>query len=83
MSAGADPPDKETSCNTKRFAPGGVTPAHHRASADPAKQYVMSCLAGLVLDGIAEWDVFHNGDIELRFKSGERYILGTVVTRTA
>jgi hypothetical protein len=43
----------------------------------------MSCLAGLVLEGIAEWDEFHNGDIELRFKSGERYILGVVVTRTA
>jgi hypothetical protein len=83
VSAGADPPDKETSCDAKRSASGGVTPADHRASADPAKRYVMSCLAGLVLEGIAEWDEFHNGDIELRFKSGERYILGVVVTRTA
>jgi hypothetical protein len=53
-------------------------------AADPAKEYVMSCLPFLVREGIAEWDMLGNGEIELRFRTGETFLLGKdVVTRTA
>jgi hypothetical protein len=52
--------------------------------ADHAKEYVMSCLPYLVREGIAEWDMLGNGEIELRFRTGETFLLGKdVVTRTA
>jgi hypothetical protein len=53
-------------------------------NADPTKEYVLSCPAQLVLDGLAQCDMLDNGDMELRFSSGETYLLGNeVVTRTA
>jgi hypothetical protein len=53
-------------------------------SVDHAKEYVMACLPHLVRDGVAEWDMLGNGEIELRFRTGETYLLGKdVVTRTA
>jgi hypothetical protein len=73
MSAEAGPPGDQNSCGAKP----------RRLFADPTKEYAISCLSWLVLDGIAEWDMRDNGDIELRFKNGETHLLGDkVVTRT-
>jgi hypothetical protein len=70
--------------DAKRSAGRSAASAPRRPDADPIKEYVSSCLSRLVLEGIAEWDMVDNGDIELRFKSGETYLLGDeVVTRTA
>jgi hypothetical protein len=49
-----------------------------------AKARVMSYVGQLVADGYAEWDVLKNGDIELRFHTGETFILAeTTIIRTA
>ncbi|NIJ33785.1 hypothetical protein [Sphingomonas oligoaromativorans] len=45
------------------------------ARGDPDKAAVMRWVAGLVADGTAEWDTLDNGNIRLRFKSGEIYLL--------
>jgi len=55
-----------------------------RFHADPAKLLVMSCVGQLVADGHAEWDMLDNGDIRLRFNTGERFLLAeTVIVRLA
>jgi hypothetical protein len=70
--------------DAKRSAGRSDASASRQPLADLTKEYVMSCLPQLVLDGIAQWDVLDNGDIELRLKSGGTYLLGAeVVTRTA
>ena len=43
--------------------------------ADPAKALVMSYVRRLVVDGYAEWDMLENGDIRLRFQTGETFLL--------
>jgi hypothetical protein len=45
-------------------------------SADPAKASVMTHIGQLVRDGHAEWTMLGNGDVELRFFSGEVFLLG-------
>jgi hypothetical protein len=37
---------------------------------------VVTYIRRLVADGFAAWDVLDNGDIEVRFTSGESYLLG-------
>jgi hypothetical protein len=50
--------------------------------ADPTKALVMSQVGQLVSDGYAEWSRLDNGDVELRFLSGEIFLLGdTSITR--
>jgi hypothetical protein len=44
-------------------------------AADPAKALVMSHIGQLVSDGYAEWSQLDNGDVELRFLSGEVFVL--------
>jgi hypothetical protein len=67
-----------------RVAAGGPGPVPGAAFASPAKQYVLSCLFRLGRDGFVEWRALGNGDVELRFKTGETYILGDkVITRSA
>jgi hypothetical protein len=84
MSAEAAPPGDKRPRDAKRSADRSAASAPRQPFADPAKEYVMSCLLGLVLDGIAQWNMLENGDMELRFKSGETYLLGDeTVTRTA
>ncbi|MCA6110753.1 hypothetical protein [Bradyrhizobium cenepequi] len=54
------------------------------AYADPAKARVMAYFRRLVADGYAEWQMLENGDIRLRFRSGETYLLAqTAVIRIA
>lgn len=49
-----------------------------------AKALVMSYAKQEVSEGRAEWNVLDSGDVELRFRSGEIYVLGEFsVTRTA
>jgi hypothetical protein len=52
--------------------------------ADPAKALVMSCISELVGCGQAEWSLRDDGNVELRFLTGEIFLLGDrTVTRTA
>jgi hypothetical protein len=44
--------------------------------ADPAKTLVMTFIGRLIADGFAEWKMVDNGEIELRFSTGETYTLG-------
>lgn len=43
--------------------------------ADPAKTLVMTYIGRFVADGFAEWNVFDNGDIQLRFNTGETFLV--------
>lgn len=45
------------------------------AQDNPDKALVMTYIVQLVADGDAEWDVFGNGEVEVRFTSGETYLL--------
>jgi hypothetical protein len=42
---------------------------------DPAKALVMTHIGQFVYDGYAEWTMLDNGDVELRFFSGEVFLL--------
>jgi hypothetical protein len=53
-----------------------------RFAADPAKALVMSHIGQFVSDGYAKWSLMDNGDVELRFLSGEVFLLAdTTITR--
>jgi hypothetical protein len=45
------------------------------AKDDPDKALVMTYIGQLVADGFAVWDILRNGEIEVRFISGEAYLL--------
>jgi hypothetical protein len=52
--------------------------------ADPAKARVMAYFHRLVADGYAEWHMLGNGDIRLRFRTGQTYLLAkTTIIRIA
>lgn len=54
------------------------------APADPTKTFVLNSLRKLVSDGYAEWQLRENGDIRIRFHSGETFLLAeTTITRIA
>jgi hypothetical protein len=42
---------------------------------DPARALVMAHVSQFVRDGHAEWTMLDNGDVELRFFSGEVFVL--------
>jgi hypothetical protein len=47
-------------------------------------QYRIVSIGQLVADGFAEWDMFDNGNIQLRFNTGETFLLAeTVIVRLA
>jgi hypothetical protein len=51
---------------------------------NPDKVLVMTYIGRLVADGFAAWEMLDNGEIELRFNSGETYLLGeTTILRLA
>jgi hypothetical protein len=57
---------------------GGLDRSHE----DPAKSLVMRHLCQLVSDGFAEWRTVADNEIELRFVSGEVFLLAeTTITR--
>lgn len=43
---------------------------------DPNKIAVMNWLNQLASNGAVDWDRLDNGDIQLRFSTGERFLLG-------
>ena len=55
---------------------------HSEADADKAR--VLAHIGALVADGLAVWEIGGNGDIEVRFSSGETYLLAeTTILRRA
>jgi len=46
---------------------------------DPAKALVMPSVGQLVADGYAEWDMLENGDVHLRCRTGETFLLAEAV----
>ena len=68
----------ERACGTLAL-PGSLT---GRFAVDPAKALVMTHIAQFVSDGYAECSLLENGDVELRFLSGEVFLLAdTTITR--
>jgi hypothetical protein len=54
------------------------------AKNNPDKALVMTYIGQLVADGFAAWDMLDNGEIEVRFTSGETYLLAeTTILRLA
>lgn len=45
------------------------------AKDNPDKALVMAYIGQLVADGFAVWDMLDNGEVEVRFTSGEVYLL--------
>lgn len=55
-----------------------------RAGDDPSKSLVVMYLSQFVNDGYAEWHTRDDGDLELRFVTGEIFLLAdTTMTRLA
>lgn len=51
---------------------------------NPDKALVMSYIGQLVADGFAAWEMLDNGEVEVRFTSGETYLLAeTTILRLA
>ena len=51
---------------------------------NPDKALVMSYIGQLVADGFATWEMLDNGEVEVRFTSGETYLLAeTTILRLA
>lgn len=68
-------------CCAMAAEPDGIA---SRIYADPAKALVMEFLGKLVAEGFAEWEIRETGDIELRLRSGETFLLsGTTIRRLA
>jgi hypothetical protein len=53
----------------------GAVARDDRTAVDPAKAQVIAHLEVLVSDGFAEWRPLDNGNVELRFFSGETFVL--------
>jgi hypothetical protein len=54
------------------------------AKDNPDKALVMTYIGRLVAGGFAEWEMLENGEVELRFNSGETYLLAeTTILRIA
>lgn len=65
----------------RRTMPDAIAGLVH---ADPAKARVMAYFRRLVTDGHAEWQMLENGDIRLRFRTGDTYLLAkTTIIRIA
>jgi hypothetical protein len=66
------------SCGTAAILDG--VPERFRHA--PAKALVMTYFGQLVSDGFAEWRMLEDNEIELRFVSGEVFLLAeTMITR--
>jgi hypothetical protein len=72
--------ERERRCGTK-VTPDAIANFVH---ADPTKAYVINYFGKLVSDGHAQWHLHENGDIRIRFHTGEIFLLAeTTVTRIA
>lgn len=45
------------------------------ATEDPDKSLILHYIGQLVADGFAVWEMLDSGEIEVRFNSGETYLL--------
>ena len=64
--------------------PASVDDVAARLGDDPAKPLVMMYLSQFVNDGYAEWHARDDGDLELRFATGEIFLMtDTTMTRLA
>lgn len=71
---------RERYCGTEA-SPDAIAALAH---GDPAKALVLSYIAQLVAGGYAEWRPGDKGEIELRFGTGETFILAdNVIVRVA
>jgi hypothetical protein len=55
-----------------KVTPDAITAVSH---ADLAKMLVLKYVGQLVADGFAELDMLDNGDFQLRFNTGETFLL--------
>lgn len=54
------------------------------AKDNPDKAFVMKYIGQIVVDGYAEWEMLDGGEVEVRFTTGETYLLGeTTILRLA
>lgn len=54
------------------------------ADGNPDKALVMKYIGQLVVDGYAEWEMLGGGEVEVRFTTGETYLLAeTTILRLA
>jgi hypothetical protein len=69
---------------TRRRRPRGTDALAEPFHADPTKALVMDYFKQLVADGFAKWAMLDSGDIQLRFNTGETFLLTeTAITRLA
>jgi hypothetical protein len=69
---------RDKSCGTATTLDG----IPERFRCDPAKSLVMTYLGQFVSDGFAEWRMLEDDEVELRFVSGEVFLLAeTTITR--
>lgn len=70
--------DRASQCGTKA-SPGESRALLHE---EPGKALVMDYLAQIVAAGLAEWDTLSSGNVWVRFRTGETFLLGeTTITR--
>lgn len=68
----------------RRSLPGTEAGIVALAGDNPDKALVMAHIGQLVADGFAAWEERDNGEIEVRFASGETYLLAeTTILRLA
>ncbi len=67
-------PRNATDPDAKRTKLCGTSAAPDLHS-DPDKAAVMCWISGIVADGLAEWEMLVDGDVQLRFKSGATFLL--------
>jgi hypothetical protein len=70
--------DRARQCGTKASPPEKRACLHE----EPAKALVMDHMAQMVAAGLADWNILGSGDIWLRLRTGEAFLLGeTTITR--
>jgi hypothetical protein len=78
---GRDARTRRTKTGRAIAAPDNIAGHFYR---DPARALVMTHIGQFVRDGYANWTVLDNGDVELRFFSGEIFLLAdATMTRLA
>jgi hypothetical protein len=61
--------------NRRRLGASKPSSVIARSRADSAKTLVMKYIKQLLADGFARWDMLDNGNIRLRFITGEKFLL--------
>jgi hypothetical protein len=69
---GQDAGTRRAKASRTAAAPDNIAGRFYR---DPVKTLVMTHIGQFVHDGYAEWTMLDNGDVELRFFSGQVFLL--------